>query len=197
MLTRPNCVWLLALMLLCSAVPALGVETMLILDDRRSGDLSAASGNAWRLVTDGVMGGVSQGRLTPDSVEGRPCLRLRGEVSLEHNGGFVQAALDLDNQGPLDASGYAGIVLDVHGNGETYNVHLRTTDLWLPWQSYRASFDAPPQWQTLRLPFSAFTPYRTGTALDLHKLRRIGIVAIGRAFQADVCIGRLVLYRDG
>jgi len=169
----------------------------MVIDDRQSGDRRSAVGTSWRLVTDGVMGGVSDGRLTVNAVEGRSCLRLQGHVSLENNGGFVQMTLDVAGQSSPDASAYDGVLLDVHGNGETYNVHLRTRDLWLPWQSYRATFHAPPSWKTIRLPFASFNPYRTQAPLALRNLRRIGLVAIGREFDAELCLGRLALYRDG
>ena len=94
-----------------------------------------------------------------------------------------------------DASAYAGIELAVLGNGEDYNLHLCTPDTTLVWQSYRATFDTAPTWQTLRLPFAGFRPHRIDQALDLTRLRRLGIVAIGRPMQADVCIARLNLYR--
>ena len=85
-------------------------------------------------------------------------------------------------------------MMDVYGNDEAYNLHLRTDDLWLPWQSYRATFQAPAHWQTVQLPFSDFTPYKTSKTLDLGELERIGVVAIGRAFRADVCVARLGFY---
>ncbi len=75
-------------------------------------------------------------------------------------------------------------------------MHLRTTAARLPWQSYRASFQAPARWQTVRLPFSRFEPYRINTPLDVSQVRRIGLVAIGRAFSADLCLGRLALYKQ-
>jgi hypothetical protein len=168
----------------------------LTIDDRGSGDYRSTLGTRWRLVTDGVMGGVSRGELLPDSVDGRPCLRLRGEVRLENNGGFVQAALDLSSGPAFDASGWSGLVLDVYGNGEQYNLHLRTSRVWLPWQSYRAAFNAQPRWQKVHLPFTGFTAYRIGAELDLKKLERIGIVAIGRAFRADLCVANIALYRE-
>lgn len=175
---------------MASATPA----TELVIDDR-SGDTTAATiGSAWRMVTDGVMGGVSQGRLSLDDRDGRNCLRLQGKVSTANNGGFVQVALDLPDDPPVDATPYAGVALTVSGNGEAYNLHLRTSDLWLPWQSYRASFVAQPEWHTVHLPFSGFEPYRTGQALRTDRLRRLGIVAIGRNFEADVCIARVWFY---
>jgi adhesin HecA-like repeat protein len=175
---------------------AMASDTVLILDDRSSGDLHSLHGPAWRLVTDAVMGGVSTGSLVPDTVAGRSCVRLRGAVSLDNRGGFLQAALDTGPDGALDGSGYDGVLLDVFGNGEDYNVHLRTEDVWLPWQAYRATFTAPAAWTTVRLPFSVFTGYRIRAPLDITALRRIGVLAIGRAFTADLCVARLGLYRD-
>lgn len=167
----------------------------LVVDDRASGDLQSNLGSTWRVVSDTVMGGASQGTLAPDLAGGRRCLRLRGEVSLENNGGFLQASLDLATGGFLDASGFAGIELDVFGNGETYNIHLRTADTLRVWQSYRGTFEAPSRWQIVRLPFATFAPHRLETPLDLRRLKRIGLVAIGRAFAADLSVARVALYR--
>jgi hypothetical protein len=167
----------------------------MILDDRSREGPDTPLGTAWRLVSDRVMGGVSSGRLVPDRLDGRPCLHLAGEVSMDNDGGFLQASLDLAESGYLDASAYAGIAVDVLGNGEAYNLHLRSADTTLVWQSYRASFPTGPAWQTVRLPFADFRPYRVNHPLDLARLRRLGIVAIGRPMQADVCIARLALYR--
>lgn len=174
---------------------AMSSEALLIIDDRRSDGLRASLGTDWRVMTDAVMGGVSNGRVDPDVVAGRPCLRLTGEVSLENSGGFVQASLDLDPSGPLDAGGYRGIELDVYGNDESYNLHLRTADTRIVWQSYRAGFHAGPQWQTVRLAFANFQPYRIDQPLDLKTLRRLGLVAIGREMRADLCVARIGLYR--
>jgi hypothetical protein len=79
-------------------------------------------------------------------------------------------------------------------NDKAYNLHLRTTDLTRPWQSYRQSFTAPPAWTAHRLPFDDFALHRTSAPLDTAKLRRIGILAIGEAFDADIAIGGLRFY---
>jgi hypothetical protein len=63
-----------------------------------------------------------------------------------------------------------------------------------PWQSYRKAFVATPSWQTCRLPFAQFEAYRIEAGLDLTSLRRIGIVAIGRAFHADIAVGGVRFY---
>lgn len=170
-------------------------STPMTLDDRSSNTLAATNGANWRVISDTVMGGVSSGSLKPTVMEDRACLRLSGEVSLKNNGGFVQASLDLSASGLLDAGDHAGIEIEVFGNGETYSLHLRTDDTRIVWQSYRASFQALPDWQTLRLPFESFQPHRIDQPLDKHKLRRLGVVAIGREMQADICIARLSLYK--
>jgi adhesin HecA-like repeat protein len=171
-------------------------DERLVIDDRRSGELKSVLGPDWRMFSDSVMGGISRGSLTLDTIDSKSCLRLRGDVSLDNNGGFIQAALDIERTEAADASGYQGLLLEVYGNGEEYNLHLRTDDVWLPWQSYRASFQAPTRWQSVKLPFKDFSGYRIGKRLDLKHLKRIGIVAIGREFTADLCIATLALYRE-
>ncbi|GGK35315.1 CIA30 family protein [Salinarimonas ramus] len=151
---------------------------------------------SWRAISDRVMGGVSDGGLAREMVAGRAALRLTGRVSLENDGGFLQMARDLAPDGAaIDLSGHAGLELDVFGNGETYGVHLRTAEVTRPWQSYRASFVALPEWQRLRLPFAGFAAHRIEAPLDLARVRRVGLVAIGRAFTADLALARLALYR--
>ncbi len=149
----------------------------------------------WRLITDMVMGGVSQGTLhAPTAGEHAP-VRMRGAVSTENNGGFIQIALDLQpDGGAFDASAFKGIGLEVFGNGETYGAHLRTTDMARPQQSYRHAFVAPPHPTVLRLPFAEFQPHRIETPFVPARLRRVGLVAIGRAFDADLSVVRLWLY---
>lgn len=174
---------------------AMANDNAFIIDDRSRRGYGATSGGEWRLVTDGVMGGISAGRLSTEGVDNHHCLRLQGDVKLDNNGGFIQAALDLSNDARTKIPDYTGLSLLVRGNGEQYNVHLRTRDNTLPWQSYRATFTASSRWQELSIPFADFVPYRTVEALDTSRLTRIAIVAIGRAFSADLCIAKLALYK--
>jgi hypothetical protein len=161
-----------------------------IIDDLSCDQPMSAIGTRWQLFTDRVMGGVSKGTMIREMVAGRPAIRMRGDVSLENNGGFVQISLDLAPDGEaVDVSAWSGIELDVFGNGEEYSVHLRTSDLDRPWQSYRQSFRADPQWQTIPFRFQEFVPYRTDVAFNTRRLKRIGVVAIGRAFSADLSVG--------
>lgn len=167
---------------------------MLHIEDGRGPDRIAANGAVWQLVSDSVMGGVSDGSLKREERLGHSALVLRGQVSLENQGGFLQMALDLAPRGQvLDASGFSLIRMAVVGNGARYNLHLRTSELTQVQQSYRASFVAGPRWQVLDIPFKDFVPHRTTVPLNLSKLRRIGLVAIGQEMEVDLALGALAL----
>jgi hypothetical protein len=165
---------------------------MLHIEDGRGPDKIAANGAVWEIVSDRVMGGVSGGSLQREDRLGHSALVLRGRVSLENQGGFLQMALDLAPRGQvLDASPYRLIRMAVQGNGARYNLHLRTSELTQVQQSYRASFTAAPRWQVLDIPLSDFVPHRTSVDLNLAKLRRIGVVAIGQEMEVDLALGAL------
>ena len=58
--------------------------------------------------------------------------------------------------------------------------------------AYSARFDGSipaAEWRTVQLPFDHFVAHRTDLLLDTHRLRRIGVVAIGRTFSADLALG--------
>ena len=74
----------------------------------------------WRVVDDGVMGGLSQGKreIGKDGI-----LRFFGTLSLENNGGFSSLRTGTVK---LDLSGAEGVMLRVKGDGRTYQVRLST-----------------------------------------------------------------------
>ena len=168
----------------------------MVIDDFNDDGLISKFGTQWRGVSDQVMGGVSKAAVSHGVIDGRPSLRMTGDVRLENGGGFIQATLDLDPLGDaLDASKFSGVRIVVRGNGENYSVHLRTPHNARPWQSYRAHFTGKPDWETIDLPFETFVPHRLEAPLDTERLRRISLVAIGRAFYADLAICELRLFR--
>jgi len=162
---------------------------MLIFDAASKDGRTTELDTTLRVITDGVMGGVSSADARVETVAGLRALRLVGRVRLENNGGFVQLATDFD----VDASPFSHLRLRVFGNGEIYGCHLRTTDLSRPWQSYRQTFEAPPEWTTATLPLQHFAPHRTDQPFDPKRLRRLGLIAIGRAFDADLAVHRVEL----
>ncbi len=196
---RPRNAILISFVLCClisaGALSSLAADTVMVIDDFKDPTQRSRVGTSWRGFSDRVMGGVSKERVSFESIDGRACMRLTGDVRLENNGGFIQAALDLGTWGrTFDAADYTGLRLTVRGNGERYSVHLRTPDVTRPWQSYRAEFTAGPEWQTVELPFAIFQPYRLNAPLDPSRLRRIGLVAIGREFTADLAVCELAFY---
>jgi len=178
-MTRRDFLAFAAASALPGALPAAEATTPLTLD--------------WAYVADTVMGGVSTGRITHETLAGTRASRLTGAVSTENKGGFIQIAADLPPD--VDPAAWSGLEVDVIGNGETYDLRLRTTALTRPWQSYRLAFAAPSDWGTLRAPWSAFEANRTRAPFDPAELRRIGVLAVGREFEADVAVGGVRLWR--
>ena len=174
----------------------LAQTTAMVIDDFTDDGLVSELGTRWRGVSDQVIGGISKAKVSHSVIDGSPSLCMTGDVRLENDGGFIQAALDLAPAGDnIDASGFTGVRIFVRGNGEKYSVHLRTPDNVRPWQSYRAHFTAGSDWETMDLPFETFVPYRLEAPLDTTRLRRIGLVVIGRAFCADLAVSELAFYR--
>ncbi len=187
----------LTLIILLTALLSMGAApagTFLVDDFSQEG--VSALGTPWQTFSDRVMGGISEGSARYETLDGKRCLRLRGVVSLENQGGFVQAAVPLVKAaGAFDASGYEGLRLWVKGNGRRYYVHLRTDDTRLPWQYYAAGFDAGATWEKVDIPFSAFAGENLRPALDTRKLKRLAIVAAKEAFTADVAVARIEFYK--
>ncbi|MEM9577514.1 MAG: CIA30 family protein [Pseudomonadota bacterium] len=147
----------------------------------------------WTFVCDRVMGGASSGAVSHETVAGREAARMTGRVSLDNDGGFIQIAFDLARG--VKPEEWTGIELDLLGNDEAYDVRLRTTQLTRPWQSFRAEVVVPARWTRHRLPFAAFAPHRTEQTFDPASFRRIGLLAIGRVFEADLSVSYVGLYR--
>jgi len=188
---------LVFLMMVTDAFGGRGVDAAgLLVDDFSRDEPVSALGTTWRVVTDRVMGGESDARMMLRVIDGHRALCLSGDVSLANGGGFAQLILDLTPSDVLDASGFAGVRLVVRGNDEAYNLHLKTTATTRPWQSYRASFKTGPEWREVRLPFSAFSPHRVEPVLDVRRLRRLGVVAIGREMRAEICVAEVAFYAD-
>ena len=110
----------------------------------------------WRIVNDGVMGGVSSSRM----VETAHGLRFEGELSLENNGGFASVRRLVEEN--LD--GMQGVRLDVRGDGRTYQFRLRQSGRF-DGVAWRAEFETSNDWQTVELPFGDFKPVFRGRSV--------------------------------
>jgi hypothetical protein len=155
-----------------------------------------APGVGWRGFSDRVMGGVSDAQFGRDVIGGRRCIRLTGTVTRDFGGGFVQMALYLGGRNrPFDASAWRGVELEVFGNDEDYNVHVRTSDCGWYDDSYRNTFRAPPRWMTVRIAWRDFVPNSVRVPLDPARLERIALLGWMREFEADIALASLSLYR--
>jgi len=130
----------------------------------------------WYPINDGVMGGVSAGRVehTPDGA-----LRFAGTVSLENNGGFASAR---SRPVELDLSGYTGILIRVRGDGQRYAFNVQT-DVELRAGSYRCKFaTTPEEWVELYFPFAEFRATSFGAEvenappLNTARIRSLGLL---------------------
>lgn len=170
------------------------LNSSLLIDDFTQTGVSSF-GTPWRMFTDRVMGGLSTASFQYDSIDGRRCLRLQGNVSLANNGGFVQVALPLEKNGrAFNADQFTGVRLWAWGNGEPYHVHIRTHQSRAPWQYFSAEFPTSKEWTKVEIPFEQFKPQGLREPLDTSRLERIAIVAIEKEFQADVAVSRLEFY---
>lgn len=106
----------------------------------------------WRIINDGVMGGLSQGEIEIAS----PAIAVfKGKLSLENNGGFASVRrLPHDYQ----LAGFDGILLRVKGDGRAYQFRARTNKRF-DGVSYRAEFKTKPgKWLTVKIPFNSLKP---------------------------------------
>jgi len=113
----------------------------------------ALDAHPWRSVNDGVMGGISSGRMTEEG----GILSFEGDLSLENNGGFASVRRALG--AGLDKA--AGVRLEVRGDGRIYQFRLRQTDRF-DGVAWRAEFATSGEWQMVKLSFDEFVPVFRG-----------------------------------
>jgi len=142
----------------------------------------------WTVISDQVMGGVSSAALQQDDRHNSPCTCLAGRTRLENNGGFVQMKLEIE-PGGLRAD-YGGIFIELCGAAHDYNLHVKTNQLDRPWQSFRCTLQVEPQWTRFIVPYAQLRAHRTDAELQPGDIRSVAVVAIGTAFDVDVCVRR-------
>lgn len=113
---------------------------------------------AWRIVNDGVMGGISTSTL---SITNEGHGQFSGHVSLENNGGFASIQLNHSTTIPEDIK---FIVLRVKGDGKQYEFRLKS-DLYQS-VSYVHPFKTTGEWQNIQLAISDFYPQYFGQKLN-------------------------------
>lgn len=147
-------------------------------------------GLEWRIVDDGVMGGLSRGNISfPET----GIMRFAGTLSLENNGGFSSVRT---GEMAIDLHGQEGIAVRVKGDGRTYQLRVNTDARYRSWEvSFKADFATREgEWTEVRIPFTAFVASFRGRLLpdvkfDPAKIVRLGLLLGDKkpgAFQLDV-----------
>ena len=167
-------------------------ERTLLIDDFESTGISSL-GTQWQGFTDRVMGGRSTIQAGYRETGDGRVLSMRGVVSLENNGGFVQVRLPLATDRALDASEYTGVAVEARGEPGHYYVHLRTRQSRAPWQYYAAELPVSGEWQRIVIPFASFSGESIRRELDPSDLVSLAIVGANHEFTADIDIRRVEL----
>ncbi|MEJ6787669.1 MAG: CIA30 family protein [Bacteroidota bacterium] len=118
-----------------------------------------AATNNWRVVDDGVMGGLSQGKLQVDD-EGHGV--YSGTVSTENNGGFSSLRYRFST---MEVSENQSVVLRIKGDGKKYQ--FRVKDKASQYHSYIYTFETSGDWETIKIPLAEMYPSFRGRKLNI------------------------------
>lgn len=139
------------------------------------------------VVNDGVMGGLSQGRI---EMTQNDTLLFKGNISLQNNGGFSSFRIG----GKLwDLSAWKGIEIHVRGDGRVYGLRATTDETFLRSSvSFTADFKTvKDEWVKLQIPFSKMKASWRGRKLDRNfdpaQIKGLGIIL------ADKTAGKFAL----
>jgi uncharacterized surface protein with fasciclin (FAS1) repeats len=140
-------------------------------------DPAEAKSLGWRVVDDGVMGGLSKGQL---KVSEDGILTFQGKLSLENNGGFSSIRTSKLKK---DLGAFEGLVARVKGDGRTYQMRLTTDARYRGMEiSFKADFKTKKgEWTEVKIPFGEFTGSFRGMSLkkekfDPSKVQRLGML---------------------
>ena len=148
----------------------------------------------WRYIADNVMGGISKGSVEFKKIEDNSVAILKGNVTTENNGGFIQIRRDLSDVNLENAS---SIKVVAKGNDQKYFVFIRTTGTKLPWQYYESEFFVNDDFNEFILPIKNFK--KSGilmpSKINPKKITSIGLVAFGRDHFAELMIKEIEIFK--
>ena len=140
-------------------------------------DKSESASLSWRVVDDGVMGGLSKGNF---GVSSGGILTFRGTLSLENNGGFSSIRTE---KVKMNLSGADGLLARVRGDGRTYQMRFGTDARFRGMEiSFMAEFKTSKgEWTEVKIPFDQFKGSFRGMKLkdevfDPSKISRVGLL---------------------
>jgi len=118
--------------------------------------------NQWRIVNDGVMGGLSSSKATIKDDK----IIFSGNVSLENNGGFASLRSPVKD---YNFEKFSGIEIKIKGDGKRYSVSMKETTYFNGY-FYTSSFETKKdEWIVVRIPFNEFKLYYFGQETNSNK----------------------------
>ena len=116
------------------------------------------SASEWRVVDDGVMGGLSKGKLIVNK-DGHG--EYSGIVSIKNNGGFSSLRYRFD---AIKISEKQTMTLRIKGDGKKYQ--FRVKDNISQYHSYIYTFETNGTWETIEIPLADMYPSFRGRKLN-------------------------------
>jgi hypothetical protein len=113
----------------------------------------------WKIVNDGVMGGISSSSL---QITKEGYGHFSGKVSLENNGGFASVQW---NTNIPNTKNHSHIVLQIKGDGKKYEFRIKENPLQP--EAYVQPFASSGVWETIKLKIVDFYPQYRGRKLNI------------------------------
>ncbi|MDB4687440.1 CIA30 family protein [Akkermansiaceae bacterium] len=181
---------LLTTIFLAAGLPASGLTLGATVNSVAEFNKAGPDSLSWRVVDDGVMGGLSKGNF---GVSDEGILTFRGTLSLENNGGFSSIRTE---KVKMDLSGADGLLVRVKGDGRTYQMRFGTDARFRGMEiSFMAEFKTSKgEWTEVKIPFDQFRGSFRGMKLkdevfDPSKVSRVGLLLADKnsgAFELNV-----------
>lgn len=130
------------------------MNTSLIYDFNKT-----SSPRDWRIIDDGVMGGLSQSKFSIDP-DGNGV--FAGTVSLENNGGFSSVRYQFDK---IKVTKDSKVRIRLKGDGKEYQFRIK--DKTSSYYSYITTFKTSGNWESIEIKLSDLYPSFRGRTLDL------------------------------
>ena len=133
-------------------------------------------GSQWKVINDGVMGGLSKGKLLIK----QETMLFQGNVSLDNYGGFTSMKSPFEK---MDLSDFEKVKIRMTASGQTFSMTFETDETW-----FAPYFKAPlatisNEWQVIEVSLDQFKQYQLGQSDgrainkgDLANVFRLGII---------------------
>lgn len=132
------------------------------------------SGSDWKIINDGVMGGLSAGTVVLTDTTAL----FTGHISLANNGGFSSLRSPFAQ---MDLSNFSTVRIRYRSQGQPFSFILETSQIWFqPYYKYQFA-GAEDDWQTVTMNLSEFRETRIGreTGKFLLQNQLANIIRIG------------------